>query len=231
MCLRDKIRDRLWISPLPPRKKSTCTLELELQARADGYTAVAGVDEAGRGCLFGPVFAAAVILDPDRPIDGLDDSKKLDAPTREALAVLIRERAAAFCVATATAAEIDRINILQASRLAMRRAVEGLSTAADYLLVDATTVALPLAQKNVIHGDALSRSIAAASILAKTSRDALLRELDAQYPGYDLASNKGYPAPAHLAGLDLLGPTPEHRMTYAPVRERAQRTLFAGAGR
>lgn len=227
MCLIDRKR----VAPLPPRRKSTCTLELELQARAEGYKAVAGVDEAGRGCLFGPVYAAAVILDPERPIAGLDDSKKLDAGVRDGLAVLIRERAVAWAVATATAAEIDRINILQASRLAMRRAVEGLAVAADYLLVDATAVALPLAQKNVIHGDALSQSIAAASILAKTSRDALLAELDAKYPGYELASNKGYPAPAHLRGLDLLGPTEEHRMTYAPVRERAQRALFAGARR
>lgn len=211
-------------------KTLTCSLDFEDAARADGYTAVAGVDEAGRGCLLGPVFAAAVILDWDRPIEGLDDSKKLDEPTREALAILIRERARAYAVASASVIEIDRINILQASRLAMRRAVEALAVPADHLLVDATTVALPLPQRNLIHGDALSQSIAAASILAKTSRDALLRELDLVYPGYGLASNKGYGAPEHLAGLDRLGVTPEHRMTYAPVRERAQRTLFAEAG-
>ena len=209
---------------------SKCSFELERLARQSGYSAVAGVDEAGRGCLFGPVYAAAVILDPDKPIRGLNDSKVLDAETREALAVLIRERAVAFAVGIATAAEIDRINILQASRLAMRRAVEALAVPADYLLIDATTVDLPLAQQAIIHGDALSRSIAAASILAKTSRDARLRELDALYPGYDLASNKGYGAPAHLAGLDRLGPTPEHRMTYAPVRDRAQRSLFVEGG-
>lgn len=208
----------------------TCALDFEDAARADGFTAVAGVDEAGRGCLFGPVYAAAVILDRERPIEGLDDSKKLDAPTRESLALLIRERARAFAIATASAVEIDRINILQASRLAMRRAVEALAIPADYLLVDATTVALPLPQRNLIHGDALSQSIAAASILAKTSRDALLRELDLVYPGYGLASNKGYGAPEHLAGLDRLGITPEHRMTYAPVWERTQRSLFAEAG-
>lgn len=209
---------------------TTCTLEFELAARTDGYLAVAGVDEAGRGCLFGPVYAAAVILDPDRPIDGLDDSKKLDAETRESLAVLIRERAVAYAIASATAGEIDRINILQASRLAMYRAVMALSVAADFLLVDASTIDLTVPQRNIIHGDALSCSIAAASILAKTSRDALLQELDLLFPGYELASNKGYGAPAHLAGLDLLGPTSEHRMTYAPVRERSQRTLFAEAG-
>lgn len=216
---------------MPAAKRSRCTMDLEREARAAGYSAIAGVDEAGRGCLFGPVFAAAVILHPDLPIRGLNDSKQLDPGRREELAALVRQRAVAFAVASASVAEIDRINILQASRLAMRRAVEALSVPADFLLVDATTVALPLAQRNIIHGDALSRSIAAASILAKTSRDALLRELDLVYPGYGLASNKGYGAPEHMAGLDRLGPTPEHRMTYAPVRDRAQRSLFAEAGR
>lgn len=208
-----------------------CSFNLERQAIQYGYTAIAGVDEAGRGCLFGPVYAAAVILDPGKPIRGLNDSKQLDAETRETLAIRIRERAIAFAVATATAAEIDRINILQASRLAMRRAVDALAVPADYLLIDATTVDLPLPQQAIIHGDALSRSIAAASILAKTSRDARLRELDIVYPGYDLASNKGYGAPAHLAGLERLGPTTEHRMTYAPVRARAQLSLFAEGSR
>jgi ribonuclease HII len=206
-------------------------MDLENEASQAGFAAIAGVDEAGRGCLFGPVYAAAVILHPERPIPGLNDSKALSPERREALAVLIRERAAAYAVAVATAAEIDRINILQASRLAMRRAVEALSVPADFLLVDAATIDLPLPQRAIIHGDALSRSIAAASILAKTSRDALLRDLDLRYPGYGLASNKGYGAPEHLAGLDRLGPTPEHRMTYAPVRDRAQRGLFAEAGR
>lgn len=205
-------------------------MDLEREARQAGFSAIAGVDEAGRGCLFGPVHAAAVILDPDRPIRGLNDSKQLDADTRESLAMLIRERAVAYSVATASVAEIDRINILQASRLAMRRAVEALQIPADFLLVDAATVDLPLPQRAIIHGDAKSRSIAAASILAKTTRDALLRELDLLYPGYGLASNKGYGAPEHLAGLDRLGPTPEHRMTYAPVRQRSQRTLFDEAG-
>ncbi len=212
-------------------KRSRCNMDLEREARAAGYSAIAGVDEAGRGCLFGPVFAAAVILDADQPIRGLNDSKQLDPDRREELAALVRDRAVAYAVASASVAEIDRINILQASRLAMRRAVEALAVPADFLLVDATTVALPLPQRNIIHGDALSRSIAAASILAKTSRDALLRELDLVYPGYGLASNKGYGAPEHMAGLDRLGPTPEHRMTYAPVRDRAQRSLFAEAGR
>jgi len=216
---------------LPRAAKPTlCSFELERDAHRAGHLSVAGVDEAGRGCLFGPVFAAAVILDPERPIDGLNDSKQLDAETREELAILVRERAIAFAIAHATAAEIDRINILQASRLAMRRAVEALSVVPGFLLVDATSVAIPIPQRAVIHGDALSQSIAAASILAKTSRDSLLRELDLVYPGYGLASNKGYGSPVHLSALEQLGITPEHRMSYAPVRERAQRTLFAEAG-
>jgi len=215
---------------LRPPRKLRCSFELELFARQSGYSAIGGVDEAGRGCLFGPVYAAVVILDPDRPIRGLNDSKLLDADTRENLAVLVRQRAIAFAVATATAAEIDRINILQASRLAMRRAVEALAIVVDYLLVDATTVDLPVPQRAVIHGDALSRSIAAASILAKTSRDAHLCELDRVFPGYELASNKGYGVPAHMAALERLGPTPEHRMSFAPVRERLQRNLFEEVG-
>jgi ribonuclease HII len=210
-------------------KKFRCTFTLERLAWQSGYSAVGGVDEAGRGCLFGPVYAAVVILHPDRPIRGLNDSKLLDAETREALSILIRQRAIAFAIASATAAEIDRINILQASRLAMRRAIEALTVVVDYLLIDATTVDLPIPQKAVIHGDALSRSIAAASILAKTSRDAHLCEFDRLFPGYDLASNKGYGVPAHMAALQSLGPTPEHRFSYAPVRECAQGKLFSEA--
>jgi ribonuclease HII len=210
--------------------KLRCTSAFERQARSAGFAAIAGVDEAGRGCLFGPVYAAAVILDPQKPIQGLNDSKQLDEETREALAPKIRNRAIAFAVASASAAEIDRINILQASRLAMKRAVEMLSVAADYLLVDATTIDLPLPQEALIKGDARCRSIAAASILAKTARDARLKELDVVYPGYGFASNKGYGAPDHLAGLVQLGPTPEHRKTFAPVRNLLQPALFLEAG-
>ncbi len=204
-----------------------CSTRHERDLRNMGFAAIAGVDEAGRGCLFGPVYAAACILDPARPIRGLDDSKKLDVLTRERLQVRIQERAVAWSVASASAGEIDSINILQASRLAMRRAVEQLAIAADYLLVDATTVDLPIPQRGIIHGDALSQSIAAASILAKTSRDARLREYDQQYPAYGFARHKGYGSPEHLSALDRLGPLPEHRFCYAPVRERAQRTLFS----
>jgi len=204
-----------------------CSNRYERNLRAQGFLAIAGVDEAGRGCLFGPVYAAACILDPAKPLRGLDDSKKLDAPARERLQQWIEERAAAWAVASASAAEIDSINILQASRLAMRRAVESLPRPADYLLVDATSVDLPIPQQGIIHGDALSRSIAAASILAKTHRDRRMREYEEQYPGYGFARHKGYGSPEHLAALDRLGPLPEHRFCYAPVRERAQRTLFS----
>lgn len=204
-----------------------CSTRHERELRRLGFLAIAGVDEAGRGCLFGPVYAAACILDPGKPIRGLDDSKKLDEPTRERLSVLIRKRATAWAVASASAGEIDAINILQASRLAMRRAVEALAVSADYLLVDATTIDLPIPQRSIIHGDAISRSIAAASILAKTSRDARLREYDVEFPAYGFARHKGYGSPEHLAALDRFGPLPEHRFCYAPVRERAQRTLFS----
>jgi ribonuclease HII len=189
---------------------------------------VAGVDEAGRGCLFGPVYAAAVILDPERPVAGLNDSKVLREEQREELAPRIWERARAASVGYAEAGEIDRINILQAARLAMKRAVEGLGVRADYLLVDAATVDLRLEQESIIKGDARSVSIAAASILAKTARDARMREYDTIYPGYGLGKHKGYCAPEHLAALERLGPTPEHRMTFAPVREWRQAMLFSG---
>jgi ribonuclease HII len=203
-----------------------CSSRYERDLRGKGFLAIAGVDEAGRGCLFGPVYAAACILDPQRPVRGLDDSKKLDAPERQRLQILIEQRSLAWAVASASAAEIDSINILQAARLAMRRAVESLPRPADYLLVDATTVDLPLPQQAIIHGDALSRSIAAASILAKTHRDRRMQEFDQQYPGYGFSRHKGYGSPEHLDALDRLGPLPEHRFCYAPVRERAQRTLF-----
>jgi len=185
------------------------------------------VDEAGRGCLFGPVFAAAVILSPDRPIRGIDDSKRLRPHRRERLAERIRERAVAWAVASAAASEIDRINILEASRLAMRRAVEQLSPPADYLLIDALTLGTKAEELPMIHGDALCLSIAAASILAKVDRDALMKEYDLRYPGFLLARNKGYGTPDHLRALRLYGPTPEHRESFAPVRTYgAQTALF-----
>jgi len=194
------------------------TSRYERALRGAGYRAIAGVDEAGRGSLFGPVFAAAVILDPSKPIRGLDDSKQLLPERRGVLAARIRERAVAWAVAGADAFEIDRINILQASRLAMRRAVELLQPACDYLLVDFVTVDLALPQRGLIHGDALSFSIAAASILAKVARDTALAAWDQVFPGYGLASNKGYMTPDHTAALELFGPTSLHRFSFEPVR-------------
>ena len=202
-----------------------CTSQFEDSARREGFSRIAGVDEAGRGCLFGPVFAAAVILDPDRRIRGLADSKTLDEERRNELAPLIRANAVAWAIGTASAEEIDRINIRQASRLAMRRAVESLAPNCDYLLVDALTIDWPVPQQALIKGDARVRSIAAASILAKVSRDACLTELDLQYPGYGLARHKGYPTPEHKEALFRLGPTPLHRRSYAPVIQALQRTL------
>src|SRR5271155_1790569 len=167
----------------------------ERAARCAGYRRIAGVDEAGRGALFGPVFAAAVVLDPLRQIRGLDDSKQLDPDRREVLAQRIRDRALAWSVAGADAFEIDRVNILQASRLAMKRAVQRLRTASDFLLIDAITVDLAVSQKALIHGDSLCFSIAAASILAKVARDAALVAWNNVFPEYGFARNKGYATP------------------------------------
>ena len=203
-----------------------CTSQLEDKVRRQGFLRPAGVDEAGRGALFGPVFAAAVILDPQRPIQGLADSKALLPCRRDSLAALIRENAVAWAVASADSGEIDAINILQASRLAMRRAVEALSPAPDYLLIDACTVDLALPQESLIKGDARVSAIAAASILAKTFRDACVDSLDRDYPGYGLARHKGYPTAEHRDALLRLGPTPLHRRTYAPVREALKACLL-----
>ncbi|MBV8842688.1 MAG: ribonuclease HII [Bryobacterales bacterium] len=200
----------------------------ERALRREGFHAIAGVDEAGRGALFGPVFAAAVVLDPEKPIRGLDDSKALEPERREVLAKRIRERARGWAVAAADAFEIDRINILQASRLAMRRAVERLAGACDHLLVDAVTVDVPLPQKALIHGDALCFSIAAASILAKVHRDHALRHWDRVFPAYGLASNKGYSTPDHIAALEKLGPTALHRFSFEPVRLSSHIEFWTG---
>jgi ribonuclease HII len=202
----------------------------ERAARSAGYRSIAGVDEAGRGALFGPVFAAAVVLDPSRQIRGLDDSKQLDADRRAVLAERIRDRAASWAVAGADAFEIDRVNILQASRLAMKRAVELLRTASDFLLIDAITIDLPLSQRAIIHGDSLSFSIAAASILAKTARDAALAQWDRVFPGYGFSHNKGYGTPDHLAALEKFGPTTLHRFSFEPVRNACQAQDYIWSG-
>lgn len=205
-----------------------CQGKYEREARAAGYRFVAGVDEVGRGALFGPVFAAAVILSPDRPVRGLRDSKLLTAPRREALAKRIRERAVAWAVAASDAFEIDHINILQAARLAMRRAVEQLAPAPDYLLVDAVAVDLPIPQRALIHGDALSQCIAAASIIAKVERDACMREWDRVFPQYGLKDHKGYSTDEHWKALEQYGPTALHRFSFWPVRENCPHALWAG---
>ena len=198
-------------------KRLRCTLRYEKRAWELGAKLVAGVDEVGRGSLFGCVVAAAVILDPAYRLRGLRDSKLLPAERREVLAERIREHAVAWSVAAVDAGRIDQINIYQASRVAMREAVLQLRPSADYLLIDALRLDCELPQKGIIHGDALSASIAAASILAKVERDRMIREWDPVYPAYGLASNKGYSTPRHLAALREYGPSPLHRQSFAPV--------------
>src|ERR1700689_4879047 len=198
-------------------KKLRCTLRYEKNAWASGALAVAGVDEVGRGSLFGPVVAAAVILERGYRVRGLRDSKLLLPERREVLAPRIREHAVAWAVAAVDAARIDQINIYQASRLALADPVLRLAPAADHLLIDAVRLDCEVPQKAIIHGDALSASIAAASILAKVERDRMMCEWDAVFPEYGLASHKGYSTPQHLAALEKHGPTPLHRQSFAPV--------------
>ncbi|MBI1238937.1 MAG: ribonuclease HII [Alphaproteobacteria bacterium] len=201
-------------------------VDFRFEARAAGP--VAGVDEAGRGPLAGPVVAAAVILDPGRAPKGLNDSKKLTPARREALDAAIRERAIAFAVAIVSAAEIDRINIRQASLKAMSEAVRSLSIAPAHVLVDGNALpALPCAGEAIIKGDGLSASIAAASILAKVARDRLMVALADLYPQYGFEGHKGYPSPSHRAALAQYGPCPEHRRSFAPVRSLLTQNLGA----
>lgn len=200
----------------------------ERALRRAGFCAVAGVDEAGRGALFGPVFAAAVVLDPERPIRGLDDSKQLDPDRREVLAGRIRERACAWAVGAADAFEIDHWNILEASRLAMRRSVEQISGRCDHLLIDAIKIGSALPETPLIHGDSLSFSIAAASILAKVDRDRALARWDHVFPQYGFRNNKGYGTPDHLAALEQFGPTTLHRFSFEPVRRWQRFQVWTG---
>jgi ribonuclease HII len=184
-----------------------------------GVLRVAGVDEAGMSPLAGPVAAAAVVFAPGSRISGVDDSKKLDPAEREDLACRIKERATAWSVAFVEVEEIDAVNIYWAGLLAMRRAIEGLSIAPEHVLIDGRRLAdLRLSQQRIVGGDAKSLTIAAASILAKTARDALMCELDARHPGYGFAKHKGYPVPEHIAALERLGASPIHRRSFAPVR-------------
>jgi len=214
------------------------TLERELRAR--GFQAVAGVDEVGRGALFGPVVAAAVILSPNRPIRGLNDSKQLDPERRTVLAARIRERAVAWSVAAVDAGTIDWINIYQASKMAMEMAVARLTPAPDFLLIDAVPLSTLTPQRPLIKGDEQCHAIAAASIIAKVWRDERMRVWDEIFPQYGLAGHKGYFTPEHARALAEYGPTPLHRLSFEPVRERslfpvdldpwagAQQDLFAG---
>jgi len=202
-----------------PRWKCQAALEQELRAR--GYRFVAGVDEVGRGSLFGAVVAGAVILSPDVAIRGLNDSKQLEPDRREVLAERIRERAVAWAVAAVDAATIDRINIYQASRLAMKMAISQLNPDPDFLLVDAVPLELPIPQQPIIQGDERCHAIAAASIVAKVYRDQMMREWDKYYPEYGLANHKGYQTPEHMKAIRSYGPTPLHRLSFEPVRRHA----------
>jgi len=211
------------------------SLEYESAFWRDGFTLVAGLDEVGRGALAGPVVAAAVILPPladehihrwtrhelFQPISRADDSKKLNERTREKLFDPLRTLATAYAVGSASQIEIDELNILRASRLAMVRALEALSLRPHALLLDALVLhQIELPQQGIIHGDSLALSIAAASIIAKVTRDRLMRELDAQYPEYGFAQNKGYGTAAHLRALREYGASPVHRKSFAPVTQR-----------
>ena len=221
MATRSQPRPEKKLSPSAAKlrllKRLRCTLKYEKLAWALGAKLVAGVDEVGRGSLFGPVVAAAVVLDSSYRIRGLRDSKLLPAERREILAERIREHAIAWSIAAVDAARIDQINIYHASRLAMRQAVQQLQPTPDHLLIDALRLDLELPQRAIIHGDALSASIAAASILAKVERDRMIVEWDPVFPVYALKSNKGYSTPKHLAALREYGPSPLHRQSFAPV--------------
>src|SRR5277367_6363102 len=196
-----------------------CSSRFEREARQLGWMRIAGLDEAGRGALFGPVVAAAVILNPKRRIVGLDDSKKLSPERRAELAPRIHQHALAWAVAEIDAQRIDAWNIYQASRQAMMAALQQLSIQPDYLLIDAMQLDVLIEQKSLIKGDARSVSIAAASILAKTHRDGRMGEWDAVYPQYGLARHKGYATADHLEALRQHGPSPLHRYSFAPVRD------------
>lgn len=196
------------------------TLAFERSAMGNGFTSVAGIDEAGRGPLAGPVLAAAVILPPGLMIDGVDDSKKLTPDKREKLFEVIMNSATSVGVGIISPADIDRINILQATREAMLAAVQQLSPQPGYLLIDGiSTINSTIPQKTIKKGDSLSLSIAAASIIAKVTRDRIMIEMDTHYPGYGFAGHKGYGSASHLDAIRRLGPSPIHRLTFGGVKE------------
>ena len=197
--------------------------QLEAALAEEGYTAVCGVDEAGRGPLCGPVVAAACILPIGLVIEGLNDSKKLTAKKREQLFDWICENALAYCIAEASVEEIDRLNILEADLLAMRRAIDGLQIPADYALIDGNIARdFQIPAKAIVKGDATSPSIAAASILAKVTRDRMCEELDRAYPQYGIAKHKGYGTKAHMDALRTYGPSPIHRKQFIRFLEREE---------
>lgn len=198
-------------------KRLKCTTKFERVLWCEGAKLVAGVDEVGRGALFGPVVAGAVILDPKYRIKGLRDSKLVPKDRREILAERIKEHCIAWSVAAVDVARIDQLNIYHATRLAMTEAVRALMPQPDCLLIDAMKLDLEVRQKSIIHGDALSASIAAASIVAKVERDAMISAWDPVFPAYKLASNKGYRSPAHIQALKQFGPSPLHRQSFYPV--------------
>ncbi len=211
----------MWTIKFAPRRRSFVPIANgDLFSGRPAASLIAGVDEVGRGPLAGDVVAAAVILDPNKPVSGLRDSKKLSEKRREALALEIRANALAWSVARASVAEIDALNILQASLLAMRRAVESLSPQPEYVLVDGNRLPVwKYASEAVVKGDDRVAEIAAASILAKVQRDGELVALDEEYPGYGLARHKGYPTRQHILALAELGVTPIHRRSFGPVRK------------
>lgn len=200
-------------------RKLACGNKYEKAARAQGATCIAGVDEVGRGALFGPVAAAAVILPPDTRIPGLRDSKQLLREDRERLVKIVERKAIAIGIEEIDSETIDRVNIYQASRLAMIAAIKKLCISPDHLLIDAMRLDLDCAQTSIIYGDSLSISIAAASVVAKIYRDRRMREFHEIYPEYGLASHKGYSTPEHLAALEKHGPSPLHRKTFRPVAQ------------
>ncbi len=199
--------------------------QFEQKCYSQGFRKIAGIDEVGRGPLAGPVVASAVILDPDATIIGLDDSKKIPEMKREVLYDEIISKAVAIGVGMVTAEEIDLINIYEASKLAMLKALEDLPIQPDYLLIDAMKLDVDLPQESLIKGDGRSNSIAAASIIAKVTRDRYMKEVGQQYPAYAFHSNAGYGTAQHLEALNIHGVTPEHRKTFAPVAERNTKQL------
>ena len=209
------------------KKKLHPSSDYETLAQKKGFKSVAGVDEVGRGCLFGPVLAAAVILDPNRPIHGLQDSKQVNTQLREVLNTRILEMASAFAFGAIDSTGIDRWNIREASRRAMQIAVQSLNVEADFLLVDAMELETDTPQKCLIKGDVRCTSIAAASILAKVKRDNWMKAWSKIYPLYNLSSNKGYATPDHLEALRTHGPTPLHRFSFQPVRKADRFGLYA----